>query len=284
MPDNVSEDCWTILNLSPGAELSEIHRAFEQLRLSYLPKDRDRTAPLSDSIQERLQQLDRAFFLAVDSKTTKVALSNTTLTDRLEPKLPVTPQPTVDPSVNAAVEDHAHTEKKNGNLTTTGRTTRFCAICKAPIKSLLAASFCPQCQPAPWNSKITSEQNHSIASDDLVSAHERSRAVGGLTVSFASRANSAARWIAIRIGITLRFVLGLFGQFARLHFGLRAFLGGVLGVAAVWLLNMLGGGPGLTNNAGSNAIFVGVLFGILMKYRWWLFGLVGIFLFERYFH
>jgi hypothetical protein len=64
MHDDLSEDCWTILKLAPGAEILEIHRAFEQLRLSCLPKDRDRTAPLSDGTKERLQQLDRAFFQA----------------------------------------------------------------------------------------------------------------------------------------------------------------------------------------------------------------------------
>ena len=80
MHDDLSQDCWSILNLAPDAEISDIHRAFEQLRLSYLPKDRDRTIPLSDDTKDQLQRLDRAFFEALDSK--KIQSSSTFILPR----------------------------------------------------------------------------------------------------------------------------------------------------------------------------------------------------------
>lgn len=284
MPDDLSEECWTILNLAPGAEISEIHRAFEQLRLSCLPKDRDRAAPLSDNTKKRLQQLDRAFFLALDSKKTRAFLTNTTLTDHLESTFPVTQQSAFDSSAKKTVETRAHTEKSNRNLATAARTARFCTICKAPIKSWLATSFCPQCQPAPLSSKNTSEQNHSIASDDLVSPQERSRSVGGLTASFVSRVLAIARGLTTRMGTTFSSIQRIFERFSRFHIAVRAFLGGTLALAMAWLFSTLSGHSVLSSNTAGNAIFAGVMFGILTKYRWWLLGLVLLFLYERYFH
>jgi hypothetical protein len=252
---------------------------------------------LNDDTKERLQQLDRAFFLALDSKTTKVSLSNTTLTDRLEPTLPVTQHAPSHPFADATVGERSRQKKDHGNHTTTVRTTRFCAICKAPLKSWLVTSFCPQCQPAPLNSKTTSEQNHSIASDDLVSPQERSRSVGGLTASFASRALMGAQWIAthisialvfirylfeklfnfanrllaitreiaIRIGVALVFIRQMLEKFSKLHFGLWALLGCTLTLAIVWLRNTQSGGSGFNSHTGGEAV-TGIMFGILMKY------------------
>jgi hypothetical protein len=280
MHDDLSQDCWSILNLAPDAEISEIHRAFEQLRLSCLPKDRDRTAPLSDNTKERLQQLDRAFFLALESKNTKAALTNTTLTERLEPTLPVTQPATSAPSMAEAVEGRGHPKNGRSNLTTAAPTTKRCASCKAPIEGWLVTSFCRQCQPP--RVKNTSARNHSIASEDLVSPQERSRSVGGVTASFASRVLSGTGWFATSLGTASVFVLRIFKKFSSLHLWLRALLGGTLALAIAWLVNLLSGDSGLTSNTGGNALFVGVILGILLKYRWWLLGLISIFLFERY--
>ena len=53
--------------LSPHASVRDIHQAYEKLRMSYLPIDRDRSIPISPEAQEQLQKLDRAFRIAVDS-------------------------------------------------------------------------------------------------------------------------------------------------------------------------------------------------------------------------
>jgi len=61
---------WEILRINQHASLPDIHRAYEELRLSYVPCSRDRSIPLSAETHERLQELDRAFRLALDSKKT----------------------------------------------------------------------------------------------------------------------------------------------------------------------------------------------------------------------
>jgi len=160
---------------------------------------------------------------------------------------------------------------------------RFCAFCKIPISSWSKTNVCQRCQQDPSKNKSASVQSHSIASDDLVSARERSHSLGGLSASFSKRAVLSARWLAIRVDIAVVFILQRVERFSRLRIGVRAFLGGTLALAIAWLLNMLGGGSGLTTNSGGDALFIGVLLGILIKYRWWLLGLGFVVLVERYF-
>jgi hypothetical protein len=283
MHDDLSEDCWDILNLPPGAEISEIHRAFEQLRLSCLPKDRDRTVPLGVETNERLQQLDRAFFQALETKKVKTSLANTALTEPLDSRAPSKPQPGLDSSIYAVGKGHVYPRGAPSNLTTAAPPARFCAFCKIPINSWSKTNVCQRCQQDPLKSKNTSVQNHSIASDDLISARERSHSLGGLSASFSRRSMLSARWIAACVHLALVFILQRVEQFSRLRIGVRAFLGGTLALAIAWLLNMFSGGSGLTTNSGGDALFIGILLGILLKYRWWLLGLGSIFLVERYF-
>lgn len=61
---------WEILRISQHASIPDIHRAYETLRMSYMPIHRDRSIPLSAEANERLQELDRAFRLALESKKT----------------------------------------------------------------------------------------------------------------------------------------------------------------------------------------------------------------------
>jgi hypothetical protein len=284
MLNDLSEDCWDILNLPPWAGIIEIHRAFEQLRLSCLPKDRDRSVPLSNDTKERLQQLDRAFFLALESKNVKTSLANTALTEPLDSRAPSKPQPVLDSFIEGEPKRHVHPRGAPSNLTTAAPPARFCAFCKIPISSWSKTNVCQRCQQDPLKSKNTSVQNHSIASDDLISARERSHSLGGLSASFSRRSVLSARWIAACVHLALVFILQRVEQFSRLRIGVRAFLGGTLALAIAWLLNILGGASGLTTNSGGDALFVGVLLGILLKYRWWLLSLGSIFLAARYFH
>lgn len=283
MHDDLSDDCWTILKLAPGAEILEIHRAFEQLRLSYLPRDRDRTAPLSDGTKERLQQLDRAFFQALETKNVKTTLTNTALTKPLAASAPTKPQVVLNSSMHATPKVHAHPRGAPGNLTTGVPPARFCAFCRIPISSWSKTNVCQRCQHDPLKSKNTFIQSHSIASDDLVSARERSHSLGGLSASFSRRAVLSARWLATCVHLALVFILQRVERFSRLRIGFRALLGGTLALAIAWVINILGSGSGLTTNSGGDALFVGVLFGIFIKYRWWLLGLGSLVLVERYF-
>jgi hypothetical protein len=132
-------------------------------------------------------------------------------------------------------------------------------------------------------SKNTSIQSHSIASDDLVSARERSHSLGGLRASFSRRFVLSVRWLATCVHLALVFILQRVERFSKLHTGARALLGGAVALAIAWTLNTLGGGSGLTINSGGDALFIGVLLGILIRYRWWLLGLGSIVLVERYF-
>lgn len=61
---------WEVLRINQHASLPDIHRAYEEQRLSYVPGSRDRSTPLSAETHERLQELDRAFRLALESKKT----------------------------------------------------------------------------------------------------------------------------------------------------------------------------------------------------------------------
>jgi hypothetical protein len=61
---------WEILRISQHASVPEIHHAYETLRMSYMPINRDRSIPINSEANERLQELDRAFRLALESKKT----------------------------------------------------------------------------------------------------------------------------------------------------------------------------------------------------------------------
>jgi hypothetical protein len=65
--ENLTENWCDVLMLSPHASVRDIHQAYEKLRMSYLPIDRDRSIPISPEAEEQLQKLDRAFRIAVDS-------------------------------------------------------------------------------------------------------------------------------------------------------------------------------------------------------------------------
>lgn len=65
---SLSEEWWEILLISPHASLRDIHQAYETLRMSYLPINRDRSIPVSAEVSNQLQKLDRAFRMALDSK------------------------------------------------------------------------------------------------------------------------------------------------------------------------------------------------------------------------
>jgi len=64
---NLNETWCDVLLLSPNASVKDIHQAYEKLRMSYLPIDRDRSIPISPEADEQLQKLDRAFRIAVDT-------------------------------------------------------------------------------------------------------------------------------------------------------------------------------------------------------------------------
>ena len=116
MSDDLTEDCWKILNLAPGAEISEIHLAFEQLRLSYLPKDRDRTAPLSDDTKNHLQRLDRAFFQALDFKKTKSPSKGPTSTRPINSTQTVKQLATLDTSVKVWSLNNKYTPVQKSSI------------------------------------------------------------------------------------------------------------------------------------------------------------------------
>lgn len=83
-----TEDWWDVLMLSPHASARDIHQAYETLRMSYLPINRDRLIPVSREATEQLQKLDRAFRLALDNKSqptpiTQAEQSDTEATQRL---------------------------------------------------------------------------------------------------------------------------------------------------------------------------------------------------------
>lgn len=66
----VDQSWWEILRINQHSTIPDIHRAYETLRMSYMPIHRDRSIPLSAEANERLQELDRAFRLALESKKT----------------------------------------------------------------------------------------------------------------------------------------------------------------------------------------------------------------------
>lgn len=75
--ENLAEEWWDILRISPDASVRDIHQAYETLRMSYLPMKRDRSIPISAEATEQLQQLDRAFRLGLDSKNPSATLGKT---------------------------------------------------------------------------------------------------------------------------------------------------------------------------------------------------------------
>jgi hypothetical protein len=76
--ENVAEEWWDILMISPDASVRDIHQAYERIRMSYLPMNRDRSIPISAEATEQLQKLDRAFRLGLDSKKPSVTLGKKT--------------------------------------------------------------------------------------------------------------------------------------------------------------------------------------------------------------
>lgn len=66
--NRISEDWWDILMINQHASVRDIHQAYETLRMSHLPINRDRLIPLSQDATDQLQKLDRAFRIALDSK------------------------------------------------------------------------------------------------------------------------------------------------------------------------------------------------------------------------
>jgi hypothetical protein len=75
--ENVAEEWWDILMISPDASMRDIHQAYERLRMSHLPMNRDRSIPISAEASEQLQKLDRAFRSGLDSKKPSVTLGKT---------------------------------------------------------------------------------------------------------------------------------------------------------------------------------------------------------------
>jgi hypothetical protein len=65
-----AQQWWEILRISQRASIPDIHHAYETLRMSYMPINRDRSISISSEANERLQELDRAFRLALESKKT----------------------------------------------------------------------------------------------------------------------------------------------------------------------------------------------------------------------
>jgi hypothetical protein len=76
--DDLTEEWWDVLMISPDASVRDIHQAYETLRMSYLPMNRDRSIPISAEATEQLQKLDRAFRLGLDSKNPSATLGKTT--------------------------------------------------------------------------------------------------------------------------------------------------------------------------------------------------------------
>ena len=75
--NDLTEDWWEILKISPNASVRDIHQAFEILRLSHLPINRDRSRPLSADATEQLKKIDRAFRLALDQNSQKSIFNKT---------------------------------------------------------------------------------------------------------------------------------------------------------------------------------------------------------------
>ena len=65
---DITDEWWETLLISPHASVRDIHQAYETLRMSYLPINRDRSIPVSAEVSDQLQKLDRAFRMALDSK------------------------------------------------------------------------------------------------------------------------------------------------------------------------------------------------------------------------
>jgi hypothetical protein len=72
--ENLAEEWWDILMISPDASVRDIHQAYERLRMSHLPMNRDRSIPISAEVTEQLQKLDRAFRSGLDSKKPSATL------------------------------------------------------------------------------------------------------------------------------------------------------------------------------------------------------------------
>ena len=128
--DNLAEEWWDVLMLSPHASVRDIHQAFETLRMSYLPIKRDRSIPISPEATEQLQKLDRAFRMALDSKnpnasSNKKAASKTSTKAANKASTKAAPQTSTtekDP-FHSVVQDWAKTSAQSPSPATTGTTS-----------------------------------------------------------------------------------------------------------------------------------------------------------------
>lgn len=105
---SVSEDWWDVLIISQHATLRDIHLAYETLRMSYLPINRDRSMPVSPEATEQLQKLDRAFRLALDSNTPDTTSRNKTSSKKSTKASPQTKLSEKDP-FHSVVQEWAKT-------------------------------------------------------------------------------------------------------------------------------------------------------------------------------
>lgn len=126
---DLTEDWWDILILSPHASVRDIHQAYETLRMSYLPIKRDRSIPVSPETSDQLQKLDRAFRQALDSKNPSTppiqkAASKTSTQAANKASTTATPRSSgneKDP-FHSVVQDWAKTSAQSPSTTTSSTT------------------------------------------------------------------------------------------------------------------------------------------------------------------
>ncbi len=127
--DDLTEEWWDILRISPDASVREIHQSYETLRMSYLPLKRDRSIPISAEVTEQLQKLDRAFRSGLDSKNPSATLgkkaasktSTKTPTKTSKKTAPPAQQSGKDP-FHSVVQEWAKTSSQSPLPTTTDLT------------------------------------------------------------------------------------------------------------------------------------------------------------------
>ena len=129
--NNLAEEWWDVLMISPDASVRDIHQAYETLRMSYLPLQRDRSIPISAEATEQLQNLDRAFRSGLDSKNPsatlgkKVASKTNTKAPTKKSKKTAPPEPTSgeDP-FHSVVQEWAKTPSQSPTPTPTTEDTQ----------------------------------------------------------------------------------------------------------------------------------------------------------------
>ena len=103
--------------LSPHASVRDIHQAYETLRMSYLPINRDRPIPISPKASEQLQKLDRTFRIALDSKNPNATRSIKTASKQSSKAAPRAPSSQKDP-FHSIVQEWTKTSSQSPLLTT----------------------------------------------------------------------------------------------------------------------------------------------------------------------